>query len=187
MKDHEFAKLVSEVTKVAIEYHNHQSLRERIAKLLREKMSQPPEQSPFDTLKELIKQDPGYAWAWHCNIAMPMYDTGLVNHAIANHCAAAVMRFMFNVEPAHEIPQPASVPDEFVLIRADLKKRLLKDARLAEVAMCFVDRAGDTCEEDTAETICREFNAAMKTALRDNEKEPLMIYALEAQSPEQKK
>lgn len=72
----------------------------------------------------------------------------------------------------------AVVPDGFVLIREDLKRQLLKDSKLARVAMRFVDRAGDTCKEDTAETICAEFNKAMRQAIRENQQPPTMIYAL---------
>lgn len=35
------------------------------------------------------------------------------------------------------------------------------DALLGQIAMRFVDRAGDTCEIDTAETICNEFHLTM--------------------------
>lgn len=28
----------------------------------------------FETLKAALQADPGYAWTWHCNIAMAIYD-----------------------------------------------------------------------------------------------------------------
>lgn len=34
LKDHEIAALVNELTRVAISYHNHQSLRQRISDLV---------------------------------------------------------------------------------------------------------------------------------------------------------
>lgn len=36
-----------------------------------------------------------------------------------------------------------------------------RDAALGRIALRFVDRAGDTCDEDPAETICVEFYLAM--------------------------
>lgn len=36
-----------------------------------------------------------------------------------------------------------------------------RDAELGQCAMRFVDRAGDYCEEDSAERICDQFHAAM--------------------------
>lgn len=35
------------------------------------------------------------------------------------------------------------------------------DAALGRIAIKFVDRAGDVCEVDPADRICREFHAAM--------------------------
>ena len=28
---------------------------------------------PFQALAKAINEDPEYAWAWHCNIAMPQH------------------------------------------------------------------------------------------------------------------
>lgn len=39
------------------------------------------------------------------------------------------------------------------------------DRELADTAMRFVDRAGDTCETDTAERICAEFHKAMSAVV----------------------
>lgn len=45
----------------------------------------------FDTLKTAMKEDPGYAWSWHCNLAMPIMDAIGVSHADANKAAALLM------------------------------------------------------------------------------------------------
>jgi len=47
---------------------------------------------------------------------------------------------------------------------AELERELeeaKRDAELGRVAMQFVDRAGDVCEQDPAERICEEFYIAM--------------------------
>jgi hypothetical protein len=30
--------------------------------------------NPFETLKNAINSDPEYAWAWQCNLAVPIMD-----------------------------------------------------------------------------------------------------------------
>ncbi len=58
--------------------------------------------SPFDLLREQIKDDPEYAWSWHCNIAVRAMDEG-VEHALANTIARRVMGEIFGAtgyEPA---------------------------------------------------------------------------------------
>ena len=50
----------------------------------------------IDTLKKAFKNDPEYAWAWHCNIAMSAYDEGLDKPA-ANRSAARFMR-LFDID-----------------------------------------------------------------------------------------
>lgn len=44
-----------------------------------------------------IKNDPEYAWSWHCNIAMALHDDG-IEHRQANEHAARVMHALFGVE-----------------------------------------------------------------------------------------
>lgn len=51
----------------------------------------------FSVLRAAIEADPEYAWAWHCNIAMPMIDSGCPDK-IANEGAARVMRNIFQVD-----------------------------------------------------------------------------------------
>ena len=43
-------------------------------------------------LSKAFKNDPDYAWSWHCNIAMAAKDEGM-KHKAANRAAA---RFMYN-------------------------------------------------------------------------------------------
>lgn len=58
----------------------------------------------LDTLKLAFKNDPEYAWSWHCNIAMPMYDsfafngTNSITYFEANVAAARIMHHLFNVD-----------------------------------------------------------------------------------------
>lgn len=50
-----------------------------------------------------IEEDPEFAWAWHCNLAMPIMDTLKVSSGEANAAAAALMNHLFNVNTAeHE-------------------------------------------------------------------------------------
>lgn len=58
----------------------------------------------FETIKSAMQEDPGYAWGWHCNIAMAAVDSG-VGRIKANQSAAEFMRRCFGVEPACPIPQ----------------------------------------------------------------------------------
>jgi hypothetical protein len=58
----------------------------------------------LDRLKTAMRMDPGYAWSWHCNVAMPILDTRrvphgpLIFHSEANEMAANVMRHLFDVD-----------------------------------------------------------------------------------------
>jgi hypothetical protein len=46
-----------------------------------------------------LQQEPDYAWSWHCNIAMPIYDTMDEPDGIfANKCAARLMKHLFDVD-----------------------------------------------------------------------------------------
>jgi hypothetical protein len=57
----------------------------------------PPIQSAFAMLKLAIAADSGYAWSWHCNLAMPMIDQG-VEPSLANEAAARQMLHLFNFD-----------------------------------------------------------------------------------------
>lgn len=58
----------------------------------------------MDRLKTAIRMDPGYAWSWHCNLAMPILDTRrvigepLIRHRQANEMAANLMQHLFDVD-----------------------------------------------------------------------------------------
>ena len=58
------------------------------------------EYSPFDALAHRIRSDEGYAWGWHCNIAMASVDEGMDRDA-ANRAAARFMRH-FGVDTSKE-------------------------------------------------------------------------------------
>lgn len=51
----------------------------------------------MDHLKQVINDDREYAWAWHCNIAVPFMDAG-ASHDQANEGAARVMQHFFGVD-----------------------------------------------------------------------------------------
>jgi hypothetical protein len=52
---------------------------------------------PVD-LKASIKSDPEIAWAWHCNIAVPLMDSLKLSHERANIAAAYLMSHLFDVD-----------------------------------------------------------------------------------------
>ena len=52
----------------------------------------------LDALKFAMKDDPDYAWAWHCNVAMPIKDSIGCSHKDANVAAARVMQHLFEVD-----------------------------------------------------------------------------------------
>ena len=49
-------------------------------------------------LSKAIKNDPEYAWAWHCNIAMAYYDEGVGGKQASNRAAARFMGLCFGVD-----------------------------------------------------------------------------------------
>jgi hypothetical protein len=51
----------------------------------------------FWILKRSMRADPGYAWAWHCNLAMAAFDRG-VDHLTANRSAALSMKHFFDID-----------------------------------------------------------------------------------------
>lgn len=50
----------------------------------------------FNVLKDAIQNDPSYAYAWHCNIAMSCYDAG-ANREVAKDAANRCMTLVFGV------------------------------------------------------------------------------------------
>ncbi len=65
-------------------------------------------------IKSAMRDDPGYAWSWHCNVAVSMMDEG-VPHAAANAAAARFMRLAFDMDTS-KAPQSAGADDEPVLV-----------------------------------------------------------------------
>lgn len=55
-------------------------------------------------LKEVISKEPDYAWAWHCNIAMSIFDEG-VSHKISNLAAARFMKLCFDIDTLRIHPE----------------------------------------------------------------------------------
>jgi len=62
---------------------------------------------PMNALRKAFEKDPEYAWAWHCNIAMAMYDEfpdsfwvpdRSEQHKIANRAASRFMKLAFDIE-----------------------------------------------------------------------------------------
>lgn len=54
-------------------------------------------QIAFWWVKRRMQRDAGWAWSWHCNLAMTFADHG-VPAAICNHAAAAFMRAAFDID-----------------------------------------------------------------------------------------
>lgn len=55
----------------------------------------------FRALAQALRDDPEYAWAMHCNVAVPIRDElggGLASQAIANRAAARVISHLFGVD-----------------------------------------------------------------------------------------
>ena len=51
----------------------------------------------FNVVRKAIQMDNGYAWSWHCNIAVSSMDEGL-DHRAANRAAARFMFTCFDVD-----------------------------------------------------------------------------------------
>lgn len=54
--------------------------------------------SAVAAIKQAMADDPGYAWAWHCNIAVPIMDATGVSHETANEAAAHLMQHLFDCD-----------------------------------------------------------------------------------------
>ena len=63
----------------------------------------------FNAIKEAMASDPGYAWSWHCNIAMASVDEGM-EHDAANKAAARFMYNCFGVRVENYDPSIANRP-----------------------------------------------------------------------------
>lgn len=65
----------------------------------------------FEVLKDAMRDDPGYAWSWHCNIAMAAIDEG-APHDSGNAAAARFMQMCFGVDTSK--PPTDATPGEAV-------------------------------------------------------------------------
>lgn len=54
--------------------------------------------NPMTALSAEMAADPEIAWAWHCNIAMPIMDVTGVSHKLANEAAAHLMQHLFDYD-----------------------------------------------------------------------------------------
>ena len=54
-------------------------------------------QEALEILKSAMRDDPAYAWSWHCNIAMASIDEG-APHDAGNAAAARFMQLCFGVD-----------------------------------------------------------------------------------------
>jgi hypothetical protein len=68
----------------------------------------------LNIIKSAMRDDPGYAWSWHCNVAVSMMDEG-APHDAANAAAARFMRLAFDVDTT-KAPQSAGADDASVLV-----------------------------------------------------------------------
>lgn len=55
---------------------------------------------PLKALGVLLKEDDEYAWAFHCNVAMSIFDSSYINASIreCNFAASLLMKRIFNVD-----------------------------------------------------------------------------------------
>jgi hypothetical protein len=56
-----------------------------------------PVQTALGILKAEIQSDNSLAWAWHCNVAMPLMDES-GSHEMANRAAARFMQIVFDID-----------------------------------------------------------------------------------------
>ena len=83
--------------------------------------SQPPAEEAFNVLKSAIQKNEGYAWSWHCNIAISCYDSMREAeeipheqaHLTGNEAASRFMKLCFDVDTVYT--EPTSNEDETVV------------------------------------------------------------------------
>lgn len=54
--------------------------------------------SAFEALKVCLQNDPDYAWAWHCNLTMAIFDRLGETLVSANEAGAAIMLRFFDID-----------------------------------------------------------------------------------------
>lgn len=87
--------------------------------------------SPLEMLSAEIASDPEIAWAWHCNLAMPIMDAADTSHKLANEAAAHLMQHLFGydvtTDTRYEYGKSGAQGYAEMRIAADLKE----DAEIA--------------------------------------------------------
>lgn len=66
----------------------------------------------YNTLAKAMRDDPDFAWSWHCNIAMPLLDNlnrgsaqNFITATEANEMACILMKHLFDVETKEPFKQ----------------------------------------------------------------------------------
>jgi len=52
----------------------------------------------LDRIKNEMKKDSDFAWSWHCNIAMPIYDSTNLSKRKCNQIAVNLMVHLFEID-----------------------------------------------------------------------------------------
>jgi len=55
-------------------------------------------QHPYAALTDVINNDPEYAWALFCNMAVPVMDATGCSHQVANEAGAHLMQHLFGCD-----------------------------------------------------------------------------------------
>lgn len=59
---------------------------------------QDPSVSAMQRLTEALQANRGYAWSWHCNLAMPIMDSLKCSPEYANKAGADLMQYLFKID-----------------------------------------------------------------------------------------
>ena len=73
-----------------------------------------PHGEALNIIRSAMRDDPHYAWTWHCNVAVSMMDESST-HDSANAAAARFMRLAFDVDTS-KAPETAGMSDKPVLV-----------------------------------------------------------------------
>ena len=100
---------------------NHGDDAVELLKLVDEAPTAPAEEVPeaMKVVTSALLNDPDYAWAWHCNIAMAAHDGGL-SHYAANKAAA---RFLSMLAPGLDTSKHPGFPAEPELLEQSTRLR----------------------------------------------------------------
>lgn len=52
----------------------------------------------INTLQKAMQDDPNYAWGWHCNITMAIFDTGVASLRESRVASARVLQNCFAID-----------------------------------------------------------------------------------------